>query len=167
MELEGSNNSFGLRRHVSDDDDVTTFDLSVDVVGAGRFCAACRANASNGGLNNNNSHHARKACATAGCPGSRLPMTHVRLHDDESDDIPLLLTSAAASDHHEDHDHDHGMEHCHSIGAAAALRRQATVEKAKRKLMAAIGLCLVFIVGEVAGGYFSGSLAIMTDAAHM
>ena len=33
--------------------------------------------------------------------------------------------------------------------------------------MIASGLCLLFIAGEVTGGYLSGSLAIMSDAAHM
>ena len=41
------------------------------------------------------------------------------------------------------------------------------VAKAKKKLGIACGLCLLFITGEVTGGYFSGSLAIMSDAAHM
>lgn len=28
-------------------------------------------------------------------------------------------------------------------------------------------ICFIFMAGEVTGGYLSGSLAIMTDAAHM
>jgi cobalt-zinc-cadmium efflux system protein len=38
---------------------------------------------------------------------------------------------------------------------------------AKRKLGIACGLVIIFIVGEVIGGLMSGSLAIMSDAAHM
>lgn len=37
----------------------------------------------------------------------------------------------------------------------------------KRKLMWAIGFTLVFMIAEFLGGYLSGSLAIMTDAAHL
>ena len=55
------------------------------------------------------------------------------------------------------------MEHCH----AAVPAKRPQVAKAKRKLTIACGLCLIFITGEIAGGYFSGSLAIMSDAAHM
>ena len=42
-----------------------------------------------------------------------------------------------------------------------------TARRAKMKLIAASVVALLFMVGEVLGGYFSGSLAIMTDAAHM
>eukprot|EP00128_Syssomonas_multiformis_P009738 Colp12_sorted_trinity150504_noHs@27338 len=38
---------------------------------------------------------------------------------------------------------------------------------ARRKLIMASVFCAVFMVGEVVGGFFSGSLAIMTDAAHL
>lgn len=37
----------------------------------------------------------------------------------------------------------------------------------KRKLLWAIGFTLVFMIAEFLGGYLSGSLAIMTDAAHL
>ncbi|KJE94718.1 cation efflux family protein [Capsaspora owczarzaki ATCC 30864] len=50
-------------------------------------------------------------------------------------------------------------------GAQSASQREAQV--AKRKLLIAAGLCAFFMVGEVVGGAISGSLAIMTDAAHM
>ena len=42
-----------------------------------------------------------------------------------------------------------------------------TARRAKMKLIAASVIALLFMIGEVLGGYFSGSLAIMTDAAHM
>uniref|UniRef100_A0A8D0A0D9 Probable proton-coupled zinc antiporter SLC30A3 n=1 Tax=Sander lucioperca TaxID=283035 RepID=A0A8D0A0D9_SANLU len=38
---------------------------------------------------------------------------------------------------------------------------------AKRKLCIASAVCLVFMIGEVIGGYLAHSLAIMTDAAHL
>ncbi|XP_016043388.1 proton-coupled zinc antiporter SLC30A2 isoform X2 [Erinaceus europaeus] len=40
-------------------------------------------------------------------------------------------------------------------------------EKARRKLYVASAICLVFMIGEVVGGYLAHSLAIMTDAAHL
>lgn len=39
--------------------------------------------------------------------------------------------------------------------------------RAVRKLSFAVGLCIIFIIGEVIGGVISNSLAILTDAAHL
>nr|CAI5849833.1 unnamed protein product [Callosobruchus analis] len=36
-----------------------------------------------------------------------------------------------------------------------------------KKLLSAAGFCLLFMVAELLGGYFAGSLAVMTDAAHL
>lgn len=53
------------------------------------------------------------------------------------------------------------MDHCHKP-------RQEGVDKvARRKLIIASVLCVVFIVVEVIGGVMSNSLAIATDAAHL
>lgn len=53
------------------------------------------------------------------------------------------------------------MEHCHKP-------RQEGVDKiARRKLITASILCVVFIIVEVVGGVMSNSLAIATDAAHL
>ncbi|XP_057679218.1 zinc transporter 2 [Corythoichthys intestinalis] len=38
---------------------------------------------------------------------------------------------------------------------------------AKKKLYMASAVCLVFMIGEIIGGYLAHSLAIMTDAAHL
>lgn len=35
------------------------------------------------------------------------------------------------------------------------------------KLLLVTVLCFIFMAGEVVGGYLSGSIAIITDAAHM
>lgn len=40
-------------------------------------------------------------------------------------------------------------------------------KKARRKLILASILCLIFMIAEIAGGLLSGSLAIATDAAHL
>lgn len=39
--------------------------------------------------------------------------------------------------------------------------------KSRNKLLIASAICVVFMFAEVIGGYLSGSLAILTDAAHM
>ncbi|EGW10200.1 Zinc transporter 2, partial [Cricetulus griseus] len=40
-------------------------------------------------------------------------------------------------------------------------------QKARRKLYLASAICLMFMIGEIIGGYLAHSLAIMTDAAHL
>ncbi|QQP56604.1 Uncharacterized protein FKW44_001318, partial [Caligus rogercresseyi] len=55
------------------------------------------------------------------------------------------------------------MDHCHEVSN----QRLMDLRSARRKLILACFLCLVFVGGEVAGGILSGSLAILTDAAHM
>jgi len=51
--------------------------------------------------------------------------------------------------------------HCHKS------REEGIDKRARRKLILASVLCLVFMIGEVVGGIFSNSLAIATDAAHL
>ncbi|KAH0631194.1 hypothetical protein JD844_005406, partial [Phrynosoma platyrhinos] len=59
-----------------------------------------------------------------------------------------------------------GHLHCHSSWASSNCY-DAEKEKARRKLYLASVICLVFMTGEVVGGYIAHSLAIMTDAAHL
>lgn len=57
--------------------------------------------------------------------------------------------------------------HCH-VQANDDNKSAPKVDKsARRRLIAASIICLVFMIGEVAGGYLSNSLAIATDAAHL
>ncbi|XP_041974775.1 zinc transporter 2-like isoform X2 [Aricia agestis] len=51
--------------------------------------------------------------------------------------------------------------HCHRT------RNEEIDKKARRKLIIASILCVIFMVGEIVGGYLSNSLAIATDAAHL
>merc|ERR1719173_213648 len=51
--------------------------------------------------------------------------------------------------------------HCHQS------RREGVDKRARRKLITAAGLCLLFMIAEIVGGVLSNSLAIATDAAHM
>lgn len=55
--------------------------------------------------------------------------------------------------------------HCH-IQATDA-ESQNVDKSARRRLIAASIICLIFMVGEVVGGVLSNSLAIATDAAHL
>nr|XP_056703662.1 proton-coupled zinc antiporter SLC30A2 [Euleptes europaea] len=57
-------------------------------------------------------------------------------------------------------------QHCHSNWASGN-GYDCERESARRKLYVASAICLVFMTGEVVGGYFAHSLAIMTDAAHL
>ena len=40
-------------------------------------------------------------------------------------------------------------------------------KKAMKKLMLAIMVSCIFIIAELVGGYWAGSIAIMADAAHL
>ncbi|XP_030377563.1 zinc transporter 2 isoform X2 [Scaptodrosophila lebanonensis] len=52
-------------------------------------------------------------------------------------------------------------DHCHRA------RTEGVDVKARRKLIIASVLCLVFMIAEIVGGVLSNSLAIATDAAHL
>ena len=45
--------------------------------------------------------------------------------------------------------------------------REDAVGSEMRKIVVAVGLCSVFMIVELVGGYIAGSLAVMTDAAHL
>ncbi|XP_028161399.1 zinc transporter 2-like isoform X3 [Ostrinia furnacalis] len=51
--------------------------------------------------------------------------------------------------------------HCHRS------RNEEIDKRARRKLIIASVLCVIFMIGEIVGGYISNSLAIATDAAHL
>ncbi|XP_043922183.1 zinc transporter 8 [Protopterus annectens] len=59
-----------------------------------------------------------------------------------------------------------GIYHCHD-NSRAYEERQREQCQAKRRLSIALVVCLALMIGEIAGGYFAGSLAVMTDAAHL
>ncbi|VDL43218.1 unnamed protein product [Hymenolepis diminuta] len=62
-----------------------------------------------------------------------------------------------------DEGNDSGDEdHCHP-----GSNEEGMDKVARRKLLIASGLCLIFMIGEATGGALAGSLAIMTDAAHL
>ncbi|KAL5963226.1 Zinc transporter 3 [Taenia solium] len=59
-------------------------------------------------------------------------------------------------------DADGDGTHCHS-----GPNEDGIDKVARRKLLIASALCLIFMIGEATGGALAGSLAIMTDAAHL
>ncbi|XP_073714448.1 uncharacterized protein slc30a8 [Misgurnus anguillicaudatus] len=58
------------------------------------------------------------------------------------------------------------VKHCHD-NSRAMEDREREKKLAKKRLYIVSVVCLVFMVGEILGGYFAGSLAVMTDAAHL
>ncbi|KAI5946744.1 Zinc transporter 2 [Manis javanica] len=56
--------------------------------------------------------------------------------------------------------------YCHAQKGPAS-QCNPTKERAQRQLYVASAICLVFMIGEVVGGYLAHSLAVMTDAAHL
>ncbi len=81
--------------------------------------------------------------------GPRPPASAPRPpHDDHGHDH---------GDHpHHDHDHDHGSGHAHDHGQAS-----------RRALRGALILNGLFLIVEAAVGWWTGSLALLSDAAHM
>jgi len=105
-------------------------------------------------------------CDTRGCPGYRGHPPAGRPqgadHDDTSDDVPLLFSPLSSSSASHSSQELELVDHCHGLEP----KRDASAQ-ARRKLGFATLLCSVFVTGEIVGGYYSGSLAIMGDAAHM
>ncbi|XP_070702509.1 proton-coupled zinc antiporter SLC30A2 [Pempheris klunzingeri] len=59
-----------------------------------------------------------------------------------------------------------GIKHCHD-NSHAQEDREREKKTARKRLYVASVICLIFMIGEIIGGYFAGSLAVMTDAAHL
>ncbi|KAI3358738.1 hypothetical protein L3Q82_015147, partial [Scortum barcoo] len=58
------------------------------------------------------------------------------------------------------------IKHCHDNSRAQEDREQEKKGARKRLYLVSV-ICLVFMIGEILGGYFAGSLAVMTDASHL
>ncbi|KAK6490863.1 zinc transporter 8-like [Huso huso] len=56
--------------------------------------------------------------------------------------------------------------HCH-VKNRASEDRKIEQKLAKQRLWIVSAVCMVFMIGEIVGGYIAGSLAVMTDAAHL
>lgn len=112
--------------------------------------------------------------------------TYALLDDAKAAPVSSHHGHSHSDDGHAGHGHDHGHSHGsegHSHGrhhddsdledgfaARAAASKRARDDKNAQaiwQLTWAIGLCFFFMIAEAVGGYFSGSIAILTDAAHM
>ncbi|CAL8396595.1 zinc transporter 8 [Gadus morhua] len=58
------------------------------------------------------------------------------------------------------------VKHCHD-NSRAKEDRERERKTARERLYVVSVICLIFMIGEIVGGYFAGSLAVMTDAAHL
>ncbi|XP_061738057.1 proton-coupled zinc antiporter SLC30A2 isoform X2 [Nerophis ophidion] len=58
------------------------------------------------------------------------------------------------------------VKHCHD-NSHAQEDREREKKVARKRLYGVSVVCLIFMIGEILGGYFAGSLAVMTDAAHL
>ncbi|NXE89224.1 ZNT8 protein, partial [Menura novaehollandiae] len=56
--------------------------------------------------------------------------------------------------------------HCHSYSQACE-NRKSEQHQARRKLCVASIICTFFMIAEITGEYIAGSLAVVTDAAHV
>ncbi|KAM6103438.1 proton-coupled zinc antiporter SLC30A8 [Theristicus caerulescens] len=56
--------------------------------------------------------------------------------------------------------------HCHSYSQAYENRKREQ-HQARRKLCVASVICIFFMIAEITGEYIAGSLAVITDAAHI
>ncbi|KAE8281845.1 Zinc transporter 8 [Larimichthys crocea] len=59
-----------------------------------------------------------------------------------------------------------GIKHCHD-NSHAQEDREREKKVARKRLYVVSVICMIFMIGEILGGYFAGSLAVMTDAAHL
>uniref|UniRef100_A0A8C3G894 Solute carrier family 30 member 2 n=1 Tax=Cyclopterus lumpus TaxID=8103 RepID=A0A8C3G894_CYCLU len=86
----------------------------------------------------------------------------------------LPLSTGSPDDEHSDSSEDASSEDalwrpdglCLEAGTMSAAESEVR-RSARRKLYLACTVCLLFMTGEVVGGYAAHSLAIMTDAAHL
>uniref|UniRef100_A0A3Q3JFV9 Proton-coupled zinc antiporter SLC30A8 n=1 Tax=Monopterus albus TaxID=43700 RepID=A0A3Q3JFV9_MONAL len=77
--------------------------------------------------------------------------------DKDPERIPLVTDEAVQGD---------GIKHCHD-NSHAQEEREREKKVARKRLYVVSVICLIFMIGEILGGYFAGSLAVMTDAAHL
>ncbi|MCX7027133.1 MAG: cation diffusion facilitator family transporter [Spirochaetes bacterium] len=70
------------------------------------------------------------------------------------------MSDTPLHDHEPEHDHDHGHEHIHGLSPE-------TNGAAGNKLLLSILITSLTLVAEVVGGILTGSLALLSDAAHV
>lgn len=92
-------------------------------------------------------------------PSILFPQTRLSLNSCDSTETPLL---DRYSNIPLQNGHIHNVqEHCHSKISG---KKDSSPW---RQLMVASVMCLIFMLAEIIGGHLAGSLAVMTDAAHL
>src|SRR3990172_8889737 len=70
-------------------------------------------------------------------------------------------------EHEHDDDHDHGEAGSHVHVGYAHVHHHDLRRRGRRALGVAFALTAVFYIGEGAAGWWTGSLALLSDATHM
>lgn len=85
----------------------------------------------------------------------------------------LLSNFKSKSNDGHDHSHSHGHSHDHGHSyhdddvKISHDHNDTQEDPVLKRLKTAVALCLTFMLVEVVGGYLAGSLAVMSDAAHL
>ncbi|XP_010898497.2 zinc transporter 2 isoform X2 [Esox lucius] len=82
------------------------------------------------------------------------------------EDVVTSEYSCVSTDEIMQMEKDSNIKHCHD-NSQAVEEREREKKLARKRLYVVSLVCLVFLIGEILGGYFAGSLAVMTDAAHL
>lgn len=100
--------------------------------------------------------------------GEGKPHGHSHGHGHDHGDGHKKKKKKKKGGHGHDHGHEHGGhdEDHHGHGAEKEAKSAAD-RKARRALIGATVFTFLFMIVEIVGGWFAGSLAIMTDAAHL
>jgi len=81
------------------------------------------------------------------------------------------MSEADGKSHRHDHaDHDQGHDHGHVHGHGGHDHSHAHVPQgadAEKRILWVLGITFAFMIAEAAGGFISGSLALIADAGHM
>nr|XP_060631794.1 proton-coupled zinc antiporter SLC30A8 [Anolis sagrei ordinatus] len=80
----------------------------------------------------------------------------------------LIHSNSEQENHHEEPVDTgiHAVHHCHSYSKGYE-RRKREQHEARLRLYVATVICIIIMVAEIIGGHIAGSLAVITDAAHV
>ncbi|XP_075166360.1 zinc transporter 41F isoform X2 [Haematobia irritans] len=128
-----------------------------------------RPSAGNGSVMNDETLRRIEVSGDSGSSNSNL-LIIANDFDDSTMEIPLLQHGSSnggitRSYKNNQDDLEYGCL-CQQKGFASNLNNNST-KTAKSKILWAVGMCCIFMIVEFLGGYIAGSLAIMTDAAHL
>ncbi|XP_003219509.1 proton-coupled zinc antiporter SLC30A8 isoform X2 [Anolis carolinensis] len=94
------------------------------------------------------------------------------VNDRDTKRYSLTLSSNGSNSDQENHHEEpvgtgiHAVHHCHSYSKGYE-RRKREQHEARLRLCVATVICIIIMVAEIIGGHVAGSLAVITDAAHV